>query len=96
MNPQEFEASLHTENYGEIVTVEKPVGYQMGEHQHPFDACALITAGSITITVQGVDSIYSAGDIFRLKAGTPHLESAVPEGVTYLVGRRQIAVVPTA
>ncbi len=91
MNTQEFEAGLRAEQYGEIVTVEKPVGYSMGEHQHPFDACALITAGSITISVAGVARSYAVGDVFRLKAGTPHLESAVPQGVTYLVGRRQVA-----
>jgi quercetin dioxygenase-like cupin family protein len=89
MNTQEFEADLRAEQYGEIVSVEKPVGYSMGEHQHPFDACALITAGSISITVQGVERAYGVGDIFRLAAGTPHLESAVAQGVTYLVGRRQ-------
>jgi quercetin dioxygenase-like cupin family protein len=92
MNTQEFEAGLRAEHYGEIVTVEKPVGYSMGEHQHPFDACALITAGAITITVAGVERSYAVGDIFRLKAGTPHLENAVPHGVTYLVGRRQVTV----
>ena len=95
MNTQEFEAGLRSEHYGEIVTVDKPVGYSMGEHQHPFDACALIIAGAITITVAGVERSYAVGDIFRLKAGTPHLESAVPHGVTYLVGRRQIAA-PTS
>jgi quercetin dioxygenase-like cupin family protein len=89
MSPQEFEASLRADHYGEIVTVEKPVGYSMGDHQHPFDACALITAGAISITVQGVERAYGVGDIFRLAAGTPHLESAVAHGVTYLVGRRQ-------
>jgi quercetin dioxygenase-like cupin family protein len=89
MNTQEFEAGLRAEQYGEIATVEKPVGYSMGEHQHPFDACALITAGAISITVAGVERAYGVGDIFRLKAGTPHLESAATHGVTYLVGRRQ-------
>jgi quercetin dioxygenase-like cupin family protein len=89
MNTQEFEASLRADHYGEIVTVEKPVGYSMGEHQHPFDACALITDGSISITVAGVERSYGVGDIFRLAAGTPHLEDAAAQGVTYLVGRRQ-------
>jgi quercetin dioxygenase-like cupin family protein len=89
MNPQEFEAGLRADHYGEIVTVEKPIGYSMGEHQHPFDACALITQGAITITVAGVERNYCVGDVFRLAAGTPHLESAAAQGVTYLVGRRQ-------
>jgi quercetin dioxygenase-like cupin family protein len=92
MDTQEFEAGLRAEQYGEIVIVEKPVGYSMGEHQHPFDACALITAGAITITVDGVERNFAVGDVFRLKAGTPHLENAASHGVTYVVGRRQVAV----
>jgi quercetin dioxygenase-like cupin family protein len=94
MNPQEFETNLHADNYGEIVTVSKPVGYSMGVHQHPFDACALITAGAISITVDGVERSYGVGDIFRLAAGTPHMESAVAQGVTYLVGRRHVTCTP--
>jgi quercetin dioxygenase-like cupin family protein len=89
MNPQEFEAGLRADHYGEIATVSKPVGYSMGEHIHPFDACALITEGAISITVDGVPRSYGVGDIFRLAAGTPHLEDAAAHGVTYLVGRRQ-------
>jgi quercetin dioxygenase-like cupin family protein len=89
MTSQEFEASLRADNYGEIVTVSKPVGYSMGEHTHPFDACALITDGAISITVAGVERAYGVGSIFRLAAGTPHLENAETHGVTYLVGRRQ-------
>ena len=92
MNLAEFEALLHAQSYGEIVTVDKPAGYQMGLHQHTFDACALITAGEITISVAGVETRYGVGDIFRLSAGTPHLEDAAVQGVSYRVGRRQIAV----
>lgn len=91
MNATEFEALLQAQSYGEIVTVDKPVGYQMGLHQHPFDACALITAGEITISVAGVETRYGVGDVFRLAAGTPHLENAAAQGVSYRVGRRQIA-----
>jgi len=91
MNLTEFEALLHAQSYGEIVTVDKPVGYQMSLHQHAFDACALITAGEITISVAGVETRYAVGDIFRLSAGTDHLENAVAQGVSYRVGRRQIA-----
>ena len=89
MNPTEFEAFLKAEHFGEIVTINRPVGYALGEHQHPFDACALITSGEITLVVAGTSSTYATGQIFRLAAGTPHLESAGPQGVSYLVGRRQ-------
>ncbi len=90
MNPHEFEASLKADNYDEITQVSKVVGYQMGEHQHPFDACALITAGQIAIAVDGVSNDYKAGDVFHLAAGVVHTEDASQFGVTYLVGRRHL------
>jgi quercetin dioxygenase-like cupin family protein len=95
MNIQQFEADLRAENFQEIVTVEKPVGYALGEHQHPFDACALITQGAITLDVAGVRTTYAPGDVFRLPAGTLHTESAIPQGVTYRVGRRPVAAAPS-
>ena len=88
MNSQDFEAQLIAENFGEIVTVEKPVGYAMGEHLHPFEACALITQGDITLIVSGVSTTYGIGDIFRLPAQTPHHEDASGHGVTYIAGRK--------
>lgn len=91
MNTQDFEAQLRADNFDEIVTLEKPVGYAMGEHQHPFEARALITKGDITLVVGGMSTTYRVGDVFRLPAQTPHHESAVPHGVTYLVGRKQTA-----
>ena len=91
MNTQDFEAQLKAEKFDEIALVEKPVGYAMGEHQHPFEACALITQGDITLTVRGVSTTYSVGDVFRLPAQTPHDENASALGVTYLAGRKHQA-----
>jgi quercetin dioxygenase-like cupin family protein len=91
MNPHEFETGLKAEHYSEITTVDRAGGYALGEHQHPFDACALITAGDITLVVDGTARNYAVGDIFRLPAGIVHLESAGPAGVSYLVGRRRVA-----
>ena len=90
MNMNEFEAGLAADHYGEIATVERASGYALGEHQHPFDACALITAGDITLVVDGTARKYAVGDIFRLAAGIVHLESAGPAGVSYRVGRRLV------
>ncbi len=88
MNTQDFEAQLKADNFDEITLLEKPVGYAMGEHQHPFEARALITQGDITLIVNGVSTTYGVGDIFRLPAQTPHHENAAAHGVTYLVGRK--------
>lgn len=92
MNIQAFRDELQANGFDEAVAVDRPVGYAMGEHQHPFDACAFITAGDITLVVDGVSSHYRVGDVFRLPAGTHHLEAAGPHGVGYLSGRRSVAV----
>ena len=92
MNTQGFEAQLKAENFDAGVTISKPVGYSMDEHAHPFEAWALVTEGDITLRVNGASTTYAVGDVFRLPAGTAHHESAVPAGVTYLVGRRVLAV----
>lgn len=88
MKTKAFEDALKAEKYGEIVYVSKDMGYKLDEHQHEFDACALITAGQIDITVRGLKTEYKVGDIFRLAAGTVHLEDASRYGVSYTVGRR--------
>jgi quercetin dioxygenase-like cupin family protein len=90
MDIQEFEASLKAGNYDEITPVTKEPGYQLGDHVHPFDACALVTAGQIDIAVNGVMKTYKTGDIFRLPAGTLHTENASQFGVSYLAGRRHL------
>ena len=92
MNRQEFEAKLKAENFTECVTVSKPVGYEMDDHSHPFEAWALIIEGDITLRVNGSSTTYAAGDTFRLPAQTLHFESAGPHGVTYLAGRKYPAV----
>lgn len=91
MNPHEFESMLKAEGYTTITPIDRAVGYALGEHDHPFDACALITQGEITLTVDGVAITYAAGEIFRLPARTLHLESAGPSGVSYISGRREVA-----
>ncbi len=91
MNRQEFEAALAAQGYAPALLLDKPVGYAMDVHQHPFDAFAFITAGEITLEVAGVQTSYPAGSTFQLPAQTPHKESALLQGVTYLAGRRSVA-----
>ncbi len=77
--------------YSPVQHMERAAGFSMGEHQHPFDACARVTAGTFFITLKGVQHSYAAGDIFELAAGTLHSEHAGPDGAAYLAGRRQAA-----
>jgi quercetin dioxygenase-like cupin family protein len=90
MTQQAFEAALKAENFPEIVNISKEIGYQMHEHVHAFDAYALILQGDITLTVNSVATTYQVGETFKLAANTMHEESAIPNGVNYLVGRRRV------
>ena len=87
MTKQEFDEIVKAENLNTINLIERSPGYDLGMHQHPFDAFALITAGTITLVVEGVAATYGVGDTFRLPINTPHLEST-PTGVIYLAARR--------
>ena len=91
MTLTEFQTMLQAEQFGEIATVTRDAGYALGEHQHPFDACAYIVSGDITLVVDGAATHYPAGRVFRLAAGVVHLEHAGPQGVSYRVGRRGVA-----
>jgi quercetin dioxygenase-like cupin family protein len=88
MNVQDFEASLRQDGFTELLARQQPPGYFLGDHQHAFDARALVIQGDITLTVAGSVSAYPTGTVFELAAGTLHQEQTGPEGVTYLVGRR--------
>ncbi|MCP5368657.1 MAG: cupin [Hyphomicrobiales bacterium] len=57
-------------------------------HSHDFHVRALVTAGEISITVDGDTRRYGVGDLFTMDAGRVHSESVGPRGVTFVVGRR--------
>ena len=57
-------------------------------HAHEFDARLLILEGAMTIASEGGEHTYRTGEIFEIPAGRPHSETAGPDGVRYLAGRR--------
>ena len=87
----DFEAMLADEKFQPPLNIRREPGYALADHAHEFDACALILSGEMTLVVNGVATRYTPGEIFRLARGTPHEESAGPDGVTYLSGRREVA-----
>jgi uncharacterized cupin superfamily protein len=58
-------------------------------HDHPFDVCALVLDGEISLTVDGTETCYRPGDVFTMAAGCVHAERIGAAGVRYLPGRRQ-------
>ncbi len=59
----------------------------VADHRHPWDVRAIVTAGEINLTVDGVECTYGVGDVFTMAAGCPHQERVGPSGVEYLVHR---------
>jgi quercetin dioxygenase-like cupin family protein len=83
-----FETELRAQGYGEVVDRRMEANAVNTEHAHEFDACLLVLDGAMTITSEGNQRTYRAGDTFSMSAGCRHAEQCGSEGVRYLAGRR--------
>ncbi|MEY4724862.1 MAG: hypothetical protein RL043_1011 [Pseudomonadota bacterium] len=57
----------------------------------PFALKALVTAGQMWLTVDGVERELQPGDLFELSHSQPHAERYGQTGASYLVARRHQA-----
>jgi quercetin dioxygenase-like cupin family protein len=87
MNRAEFETELRAQGY-EVVDRRMDANATNPEHAHEFDARLLVLEGDITITCDGEERTYRAGDRFAMNAGRRHAERSGPRGAHYLAGRR--------
>ena len=88
MEQTAFEIELHKQGYAEVVDRRMEPNALNPEHVHEFDASLLVLEGAMTITAEGSERTYRAGDTFAMTAGCRHSERSGPEGVRYLAGRR--------
>lgn len=88
MDRTTFETELREKGYGEVTDRRMEAGAVNRGHAHEFDARLLILEGAMTIASEGGERTYRAGEIFEMPAGRPHSETAGPEGVRYIAGRR--------
>ena len=88
MDRATFETELRDGGYGEVVDRRMPAGEVNRTHAHEFDARLLVLEGAMTIASEGGERTYRAGEIFEMPAGRRHGETAGPDGVRYLAGRR--------
>ncbi len=91
MNKAEFIQILQQEGFPEPVEVRQVPNGSLGEHTHPFAVKALVTDGSINISIQGNRNTYSAGDVFELGFEESHSESYGSTGVIYLASRKPLS-----
>jgi quercetin dioxygenase-like cupin family protein len=83
-----FETELREEGYLEIVDRHMEANALNPEHAHEFDARLLILEGAMTVTAEGTERTYRAGETFAMKAGCRHSEHSGSAGARYLAGRR--------
>lgn len=89
MNTEQFLHLLREEGFPEPLEVQQIPNGSLDVHEHPFEVKALVLEGSIEIVINGLSTIYQAGDIFQLRYKQPHSESYGPSGVKYLASRKQ-------
>ena len=88
MDAAEFSKALKREGFLTLVEVEREANGGMPLHGHPFQSKALILEGELSLVIDGVETLYRAGDVFELSYDQPHVERYGPQGVKYLVGRK--------
>lgn len=88
MDQETFKLALLKKGLPEPIVIERGPG-QIGEHTHTFEANALILEGSITLTIGNESTQYNVGDVFHLMPQVKHSESYGPNGVKYLVSRKE-------
>jgi quercetin dioxygenase-like cupin family protein len=88
MDRTTFEAELREQGDGEMVDRRMAPREVNRGHAHEFDARVLVLEGAMTIASEGGEHTYRTGEFFAIPAGRPHSETAGPDGVRYLAGRR--------
>lgn len=82
----QFRKVLHTGLYSQVVTMEIPVGGDIGDEVHTVDQVLLFTSGEGKATVAGKDQVSSRLTYRYLKCLSTYLDIYIPYGqvLTYL------------
>ena len=89
MDRQAFEETLKREGYDEVSTKTTPGDKHNPEHSHPYDVCAMVIDGTITLNWSDQTRTYVTGEVFTMARGCPHTETYGPLGATTLSGRKR-------
>ncbi|EMC94008.1 hypothetical protein BAUCODRAFT_36478 [Baudoinia panamericana UAMH 10762] len=68
----QFRKVIHTGLYSQLVSMEIPVGGDIGDEVHTVDQVLIFTSGEGRATVAGKDQDIKASDVVVVPAGTQH------------------------
>ena len=88
MDPHEFEAQLLRDGYLDVKNKTIETGIDRSSHHHPFDTRLLVLEGEATITCDGVQRIYRAGEVMEIERNVEHAECFGQTRVRFIVGLR--------
>ena len=91
MTQDQFLKLLIADEFPEPTLVEREAGGFLDTHTHPFEVKALVVSGQIDLVVDGVKSVYIAGDVFHLLANEVHTERYGNKGVQYWASRKNVS-----
>lgn len=85
---EQFQQSALAEGFDEVLQRDWAPDTVLDTHTHPFAVRAVVVAGQMWLSVDGVERELTVGDTFVLDANVPHAERYGPAGASYWVARR--------
>ena len=89
MSEQSFREQAKQDGYADPVVMEYEAGAVRDTHTHDFAARLFILSGEITVRTPDRETTCRTGDSGSVAQGEPHSEHTGPEGVRFLVARKQ-------
>lgn len=91
MDEPSFRAQVQQDGYGDFAVREWEPNTVHEQHTHDYAVRLLVLQGELSVTTVAETRTCRAGDTGSLDARVPHAEKVGPEGVRFLVGRKQVA-----
>lgn len=85
---EQFQQSALAEGFDEVLQRDWAPDTVLDTHTHPFAVRAVVVAGQMWLSVDGVERELTVGDTFVLDANVPHAERYGPAGASYWVARK--------
>ena len=85
---EQFQQSALAEGFDEVLQRDWAPDTVLDTHTHPFAVRAVVVAGQMWLSVDGVERELTVGDTFVLEANVPHAERYGPAGASYWVARK--------
>ena len=85
---EQFQQSALADGFDAVLQRDWAPDTVLDTHTHPFAVRAVVVAGQMWLSVDGVERELTVDDTFALDANVPHAERYGPAGASYWVARK--------